>query len=94
MAKEQARVVRFGEVRPVLHTGYRGYKLVAVGSEIHWSKNWKTFSDFLLDYIKHVLSPEWGKAELEKPFEDRHPISSCCGKPQPMLSSAVCGQCS
>lgn len=37
-------------------------------------KNWRTPVDFLGDYIKFVLTPEWGKAELRKPMEDRHQI--------------------
>jgi hypothetical protein len=39
-----------------------------------WSKNWKTFPDFLFDYIRNVLGADWGNAELKKPLSDRHPI--------------------
>lgn len=71
---EQIRRERFGEVRPVIHADFQGHKFVAVGSELHYSKNWKTFPDFLLYYIKRVLGPDWGKAELAKPLESRHEI--------------------
>jgi hypothetical protein len=47
-----------------------------VGSQLHWAKEekWKTFPDFLLDYIKTTLGRDWGKAELKKPLEERHQI--------------------
>ena len=72
--KELERCLKFGEVRPAIHADYRGYKVVAVGNEVHWSKHWRTFPDSLQDYIKSVVTPEWGKAELAKPFDDRHQI--------------------
>lgn len=33
---------------------------------------WKTFSDFLANYIKHTLGGDWGNSELAKPLEERH----------------------
>lgn len=74
MANERERRARFGEFRPVIQTDHKGYKFVAVGSELLYSKQWRTFPDFLADYIKHVLSPAWGKAELAKPLDARHEI--------------------
>ena len=71
---ERNRREKFGEVRPVIHADYRGYKFVAVDNEYHYSKHCRTFVDFLDDYIKRVLTPEWGKAELAKPFDHRHQI--------------------
>jgi hypothetical protein len=53
---------------------HMGYKLVAVGNAIHWSKSWKTVHDFLIPYLASVTGKEWGQAELGKPFEDRHPV--------------------
>jgi hypothetical protein len=41
---------------------------------LYYSKNWKTFTDFLGDYIRMTLGGEWGNAELTKPLEKRHPI--------------------
>ena len=52
----------------------RGYRVVAIGKQLRWSKAWRTFPDFLFDYIKFVLSPEWGNAELKKPDAERHPV--------------------
>ena len=45
-----------------------------MGDELHWSKSWRTFADFLLHYIKKVLTPEWGAAEQAKSTGDRHPL--------------------
>lgn len=73
-AAEQRRVEKFGHVRPAIHTNYCGYKVVSIGDQIAFSKAWRTFPDFLADYIKQVLEPAWGKAEIAKPFEARHPI--------------------
>ena len=32
------------------------------------------FPDFLAAYLKRILDPQWGNAELAKPFNERHPI--------------------
>jgi len=41
---------------------------------VFWSQKWETFPDFLSAYLKTKLGPDWGNAELAKPFEQRHPI--------------------
>ena len=71
---EQTRKEKFGEIRPCIHADFDGNKFVAVGNELLYSSNWKTFPDFLFDYIKHVLGSAWGNAEITKPFEQRHEI--------------------
>jgi hypothetical protein len=48
--------------------------MVAVGNSVYWSSKWKTFPDFLLDYMKRKLGAEWIKLELEKPAEEQHPL--------------------
>lgn len=50
------------------------HQLVAVRNTVHFSKGWRFFTDFLADYIKKVLGGEWGKAEMAKPPQERHPI--------------------
>lgn len=74
--QEMQRKQAFGDVRPIIHINHKGYKLVAVGSQIHWNKEdkWKTFPDFLMGYIKTVLGSDWGNKEILKPFEERHQI--------------------
>lgn len=65
---------QFGKGRPPIALESHGYKVVAVGNEVHWSKKWKTFPDFLMDYFKKVLGPEWGQAQLSKDRRNWSPI--------------------
>jgi hypothetical protein len=51
-----------------------GYRLVAVWNRIYYSQKWKTFHDFLLEYIRMIFGKEWGQAEFAKPFKERHPV--------------------
>lgn len=60
--------------RPIISFEHQGNRFVAVGSQLHWSKNWRTFHDFLFGYIKQVFTPEWGNAELKKDLAQRHPV--------------------
>lgn len=73
-AHELQRQKQQGLGRPIISIEHQGYRFVAVGSRMHYSKNWKTFTDFLADYIKMTIGAEWGNAELKKPFEERHPV--------------------
>lgn len=72
--KEEIRRKTYGDVRPIIHENFQGHKLVAVGNQLHYSKNWKTFPDFLFQHVPTVLGKEWGERELEKPLEQRHQI--------------------
>lgn len=72
--REKQRTSEFGDVRPIIHAEFAGHQVIAVGGEIHWSKTWKTFPDFLQHFIKKKLGAEWGNAELAKPLEERHPV--------------------
>jgi hypothetical protein len=72
--KERRRRERYGYVRPIIATTFKGYRLVAVGSTLHWSGTWKSVPDFLSDYLKTTLGPDWGTAEIQRPFAERHPI--------------------
>lgn len=65
---------QFGKGRPPIALESHGYKIVAVGNEVHWSKKWKTFPDFLMDYFKKVLGPEWGNAQLAEDRKHWSPI--------------------
>ena len=73
-AIQKQREQQQGLGKPIISAEFHGYRIVAVGSTIHWSRNWKTFFDFLGYYIKNVIGCDWGTAEIEKPFEERHPI--------------------
>lgn len=73
-AREQRRREMQGHGAPIVSVEHAGHRLVAVRNRLHWSKSWKTFEDFLFDYIKNALGPEWGTGELKKPEEERHPL--------------------
>jgi hypothetical protein len=73
-ADERIREQQQGLGKPIVSFKESDHQFVAVGNEIHFSKAWKTFPDFLAHYIGGVLDPAWGNAELAKPFEDRHPV--------------------
>jgi len=74
---EAARVQRErqqGLGRPIISTEFAGHRLVAVKNRLMHSKKWRTFHDFLFDYIRAAFSADWGNAELAKPFNERHPL--------------------
>ncbi len=73
-ADEIIRQTQQGLGRPIIAAKVKDYQMVAVGKTIHWSKKWKTFPDFLADYIKRKVGPEWGNAEIAKPLAQRHPL--------------------
>lgn len=61
-------------MRPIISADFNGHKWVAVGDAVYHSSKWKTFHDFLFDYIKSILGSAWGNAELSKDSGERHPI--------------------
>jgi SEC-C motif len=73
-AAERIREAQQGLGRPIVSFRLHDHQLVAVGKTLHWSLKWKTFSDFLSEYLKQTLDPQWGNAELAKPLAERHPI--------------------
>lgn len=72
-ANQLRREQQQGLGRPIVSTEFKGYRIVAVGNTVRWGK-WKTFFEFLGDYIKTTLDSRWGNAELAKPLHERHPI--------------------
>jgi hypothetical protein len=85
MAKETQRVAQQGLGRPIISAEIGGRRVVAVRNKLYHVKG-KTFHDFLGDYLRDVLDPAWGNAELKKPLSDRHPIlqwyDSMCNQQQ------------
>lgn len=73
-AQEQIREAQQGLGRPIVAFKRDDQQHVAVANRVFWSKKWKTFPDFLCDYIKQILDPKWGNAEIAKPLCERHPI--------------------
>lgn len=73
-AFEMQRQKQQGLGRPIISIDFKGNRLVAVGKTLHWSDNWKTFHDFLGDYIKICFGKEWWLKEIKKKPEERHAI--------------------
>ena len=72
-ANELIREQQQGLGKPILSLKHRDHQIVAVGKSLYFSPKWKTFPDFLSDYMKIITTGEWGNAEIKKPFEERHP---------------------
>lgn len=62
-----------GKGRPIVSVEATGTRVVAVGKRLCRGP-WKTFHDFLFDYIRWAVGPDWGQAELAKAPDERHPI--------------------
>jgi hypothetical protein len=73
-ADERIRQTQQGLGRSIIAAKFNDHQMVAVGKTIYWSKTWKTFPDFLADYIKRKVGMEWGNAEIAKPAAERHPL--------------------
>lgn len=74
-AKEHQRTAQQGLGRPIIAAELRdGHRIVAVNNRIFYSKKWKTFHEFLIAYLLEMLGPDWCKAELSKPLDQRHPV--------------------
>jgi hypothetical protein len=73
-AREHQRRLMQGLGRPIISFEDHGYRIVCVGKVVHWSTTWRTFPDFLFDYVKIRLTSAWGNAELAKPEAERHPL--------------------
>jgi hypothetical protein len=73
-AKEKQRQQQQGLGKPIISMDFNGTRVVAVGNTVHYSPKWKTVFDFLSDYLRTKLGPEWGSAEIAKPLAERHPV--------------------
>ncbi len=73
--REGERVEQYGQIRaPITVDNFHGYRMVAVGRRVCYSKSWMFFPDFLKDYLPMVFGKEWGEAELKKPFKEQHQV--------------------
>ena len=73
-ALQRQREVQQGLGRPIVSTVHKGFRFVAVGSRIHYSRNWKTFHDFLFDYLMLSMGTAWFHAEVLKASTKSHPL--------------------
>jgi hypothetical protein len=74
-ARQKEVEAQFGLGRPPISAELNGYQFVAVGPELHYSKTWKTFPDFLMGYFKTVMGAEWGKRNSPSLATDGIPCS-------------------
>ncbi len=72
---EEERQRQYGKVRDIISAEWKGHRFVAVGGRLHYSTNWRNFTDFLIFYVKHVMGKDWWVAEASKSANDRHPIA-------------------
>lgn len=71
-ASEIVRRYQQGHGRPIISIEFEGYRLVAVGKKLKWSKAWKWFPDFLLDHLKDSLGRPWGTQAQREGLD--HPV--------------------
>lgn len=63
--------------REIVSTEASGTRFVAINNKIAYGKNWKTFTDFLFDYIRDIVGKEWGQNQIDnKSDEERHTLIS------------------
>jgi SEC-C motif len=74
LAAERIRQTQQGLGRPIVSAKLHDHQMVAVNDTAYFSRTWRTFPDFLADYMRRKLDPGWGNAEIAKPFAERHPI--------------------
>lgn len=73
-AKHLIKVRQQGQGRPIISTLSNNSQTVTVGNKLYSSPHWKTFVDFLSQYIQKIMGKDWGNLELKKPFEEHHII--------------------
>ena len=76
LAQDRAFEAKHGKGKPIITTEFKDWRFVAVGNELHYGKKEKTkyFPDFLGNYVRSKLGPEWGNSEIAKPLEKRHQV--------------------
>jgi len=74
-ANEHRRKAQQGLGRPIISAEIGDHRFIAAGNRVYYGKAWKTFSDFLLYFLGNTLGRELGKAELEKPEAEMHPVA-------------------
>lgn len=73
-AERAQREKQQGLGKGIISAPFNDHRMVAVGNTVYFSKNWKTFQDFLREFLIGSLGKEWFQAESNKPDTERHPI--------------------
>ncbi len=71
---QRRRQQQQGLGRPIISEQVAGQRVVAVGKRLYHSSKWRTFHDFLRDYLLGSLGPVWVNGEQAKPIDARHPV--------------------
>ena len=72
--EEDIRREQFGEIRPIIHLAdYHGYQFVVVRNRLYYSKKWKFFTDFLLEYGLTRFGKDWFEEQKSAPIMEHHP---------------------
>jgi len=75
LKRKQARRRKSGLGKdPITVRTREGHIGQVVGDSLFLSRRWKTFHDFLLEYIVMVLGREWFASEAKMPSQERHQL--------------------
>ena len=72
--KRDSHAAKHGSVKEIITADFKGWRIVAVGSKLHYSKTWRVFTDFLGPYLQSKLGKEWGEKQVKLPLEEQHPV--------------------
>lgn len=72
--KEKERKKLYGEVKPIIQAEQKGIRVIAIGNKVIASNKWRTFPDFLFDYLVVVFGKDWFNIEKSKPKAYQHPV--------------------
>jgi hypothetical protein len=73
-ALRKRREQQQGLGRPIVAAKMRDHQLVVVGDRMLCSANWRTFHDFLRDFLFSFLGQQWLATEREKVAAEQHRI--------------------
>jgi hypothetical protein len=73
-AQEYRRRLSQGLGRPIVSFEKEGQRYVQVSDKLSFSASWRTFHDFLFDYVRELFSKEWGNQEITKSDSEAHPL--------------------
>ncbi len=73
-ASEIQRKQQQGLGKPIISDVGDGHRLVAVGNRMYFSEKWRTFHDFLRDFLIGTLGREWFKEQIDAEESKRHTV--------------------
>lgn len=64
----------YGDVKEIITAEFKGFRFVASGKKLVFSKTWKVFPDFLNQHLHSLLGKAWGERQVQLRYEKQHPI--------------------